>query len=156
MFQFCILPVLGLNMHNNRVGMSNNLPICFKNWKWQIIYLWSRTKIDRIYLAINLELSLFHKWHKISVNITNRQNKTKVCFCYSIAYCISISHLPCGRSESSPNCSSSRIKSEFGGRYVLSRALRATLHVWASSGRIEKQTGTIQEAKQHITIPPVI
>ena len=45
---------------------------------------------------------------------------------------------PYGCNESSPNCVSSRIKSEVGGRYVLPRALRATLHVWASSGRIEK------------------
>ena len=72
MHQFWIVSVLGMKMHNNRVGTSNNSPI-FKTWKWQIIYWWSRTEVDRIYIAINLLVSLFPKNTNISVI---RQNQS--------------------------------------------------------------------------------
>ena len=90
MHTFWIWQVLGLNMHNNKVGMSNNFPICFINGKWQIFYLWSRTKVDRIYLAIDLVLSFFLK-NGITVSV-NRQNpnigKNMYSVAYWIVYCI--------------------------------------------------------------------
>ena len=88
MHQFWILSVLGLRIHNNRVGMSKNLPICFKYWEWQIIYLWSRTEVDRIYLVINLVVSLFPKCHtNIGKPSKPKNPKPVYCIAYCIAYC---------------------------------------------------------------------
>ena len=86
MHEFWILSALGLEMHNTRVGMSKNLPICFKHWKWEIIYLWSRTKVDRIHLAINLAVSLFPKWHTNTGILSKQANpKNRILF---VLYCL--------------------------------------------------------------------
>ena len=56
--------------------------IYFKNCKCYLNYFWSVTKVDRIYLAVNLDLSLFQKWYR-QLNSTSRH-----CIAYCIAHCI--------------------------------------------------------------------
>ena len=58
-----------------RVDMSKNLPIYFEIWKCWTNYLWSRTKVDRIYLAVNMAVSLFQNEMKIPVVGQNMQIK---------------------------------------------------------------------------------
>ena len=59
----------------NRVGMSKNSWICLPNWKYWLIYFWSQANVDRIYLAVNLVLSIFQNDSKISVYIRNKQKQ---------------------------------------------------------------------------------
>ena len=44
------------------IGHVSRFADLFTNWKCCLIDLWSRAKVDRIYLAVNLVLSLFLKW----------------------------------------------------------------------------------------------
>ena len=87
-----------MKLHNNRVGMSNNSPICFPYWTCWTNYLWFRTKLDRIYLAVNMAVALFHKqlqtkWkpHK-KINPSNRFVLN--CLLYCLLYCLNLAGNP--------------------------------------------------------------
>ena len=73
-------------MTTNIIDMFNDLPSFFTNYKWRIIYFRSLAEVDRIYLAIDLVLSLFPKSFKnTGIYIRNRQNQ-QIAFLYWIAY----------------------------------------------------------------------
>ena len=87
MYQFSILSILNLFMYKNSVGMSKNLPVCLPYWKWKMIYVWSSTKVDRIHLAVNMALSLCHKYHKNNeIYIKQGYQQNRILFCIAIAY----------------------------------------------------------------------
>ena len=52
--------------------MSNILPICLPYWECSTNSLWSSTKLDCIYLPINMALALFHKHLEQNRNIFAR------------------------------------------------------------------------------------
>ena len=89
--------------------LQNAALICVPNWKCWLIHFWSWAKVDRIYLGIDLVLSLFPKWYK-HTGIYKKQAKPKnrifvYWMAYSLAYWITdsivgstvVSHLcfPC-------------------------------------------------------------
>ena len=79
-------------MHNNRVGMSNKSQVCLPYWRCWTNYFWSRTKVDCIYLAVNMAVSLFPKCYT-NTGILSKQGYPKNRFflywiAYWIAYCI--------------------------------------------------------------------
>ena len=92
MNRFWFLPVLGLKIHNNRVGMSNNSRICLPYWKSWTNYFWSWTKVDRIYLAVNMAVSLFPKWYKNTGILSKQANPKNRIFVvlYCLLYCLFI------------------------------------------------------------------
>ena len=79
-----------------RLGMFQESRNCLQNWKcWQTC-LWSRAKVDRIYLAINFELSLFPKWHT-HIGKYNKQIKPEnLIFCIELPIVISYWHMGLG------------------------------------------------------------
>ena len=76
-----------------RVGMSENLPIYSEIWQCWTNYLWSRTKVDRIYLAVNMAVSLFLKCYK-NIGILSKQIPTQNRIFVCIVLPIGITYWP--------------------------------------------------------------
>ena len=81
-----------------RFCMSNNLPICLPICKSSTNPVWSMTKVDRIYVPVNMALALFHKHLKTNRNIFERGiGKTGFVFnCIAYWYCLLASVIPLG------------------------------------------------------------